>query len=103
MDGWRTAFGWPRKRGAIADRIVRNAADPRHWGMAKSFMMGAKAASVDLAAREELQQYILAYNQAQALSLPALQQRSPALMPKVGRNEPSACGSEAKYKRCCGR
>jgi hypothetical protein len=91
------------KTAAIADRIVSNAADPRYWGMAKSFMMGAKAAGVDVADRGQLQQYILAYNQAQALSRPALHQPPPALTPKVGRNEPCPCGSGAKYKRCCGR
>ncbi|MCV2403255.1 SEC-C metal-binding domain-containing protein [Marinomonas sp. C2222] len=23
--------------------------------------------------------------------------------PKIGRNDPCACGSEKKYKKCCGK
>ena len=29
--------------------------------------------------------------------------RTTANTPKVGRNEPCPCGSDKKYKRCCGR
>jgi len=27
----------------------------------------------------------------------------PAMTNKIGRNEPCSCGSEKKYKRCCGK
>ncbi len=91
------------KVAAMADQIVRNGADPRCWGMAKSFMMGAIAAGVDVTEEAELQRYALTYNQAQLLAQEAPDQRPPLAARKIGRNEPCPCGSGAKHKRCCGR
>ncbi|MEM8527276.1 MAG: hypothetical protein AAGG68_21725 [Bacteroidota bacterium] len=46
----------------IADEIVKRAADPRNWGMAKSMMMGAVEQGLDLNDQQSLDQYMYDYN-----------------------------------------
>jgi uncharacterized protein YecA (UPF0149 family) len=92
---------------AIDRKIVQHAADPRYWGMAKSFTMGALKAGVDPTNEQEMQAYMLRYNQrlldhpGPELLLP--QPLLPARVTKIGRNAPCPCGSGKKYKKCCGR
>ncbi len=95
---------------AMDRKIVQHAADPRYWGMAKSFTMGALKAGVDPTNEKEMQAYMLRYNQ-RLLNLPGPEPLLPLLprpvlparVTKIGRNEPCPCGSGKKYKKCCGR
>lgn len=118
--GWMESEGiladTARLVGAVrgwADRIVANAMDPQYWGMAKSFMMQARAEGVDTENEEALRWYMVEYNLRQlmaknAAGLPEPQDSSPPIpiveqSPKIGRNQPCPCGSGKKYKKCCGR
>ncbi|RLF69731.1 MAG: hypothetical protein DRN40_06200 [Thermoplasmata archaeon] len=49
----------------IDKQIVRNARDPKNWGIAKSFVMAAKAAGVDITDEEEMRKFIEIYNMQQ--------------------------------------
>jgi len=49
----------------IDKQIVRNARDPKNWGIAKSFVMVAKAAGVDITDEEEMRKFIEIYNMQQ--------------------------------------
>lgn len=82
----------------IDKQIIENAADPRNWGMAKSFVMAAMDAGVDITDEEELDRYLTSYNllQAQDRSKGGVRGKH-----KIGRNEPCPCGSGKKYKKCC--
>ncbi len=107
-----------RKVRAISGKIVAHGTDPRYWGMAKSFVMGARAAGVDPTNEKEMQAYMVRYNR-ELLSRPASERLPPGLpllgpppppepllparVTKIGRNEPCPCGSGKKYKKCCGR
>ncbi len=98
-------------------QIVANAGDSRNWGMAKSLMMQALEAGVDLNNQEELSAHFLKVNAALLAQQPekALREAAPAAVvpdytpklpvrreePKVGRNDPCPCGSGKKYKKCC--
>jgi|SRR5579872_5308802 len=105
---------------AIDRKIVDASADPRNWGMAKSFAMSAQAAGVDMSDEAEMNRFMLRYNMQQMARVHALQDSAtpqvPSLPadfppevetyvrpgPKVGRNDPCPCGSGKKYKKCCG-
>ena len=63
--------------------------------------------------REEAERQQLAFQHAQASALPEAEQESAQQVeapqqpmvrdtPKVGRNDPCPCGSDKKYKQCCG-
>ncbi|MFQ5887636.1 MAG: SEC-C metal-binding domain-containing protein [Candidatus Hydrothermarchaeales archaeon] len=82
----------------IGKEIIENATDPGNWGMAKSIVMSAIDAGVDIEDEEELDRYITSYNlqQGQGLSKGGV-----GSGPKIGRNDPCPCGSGKKYKRCC--
>lgn len=47
----------------IAPQIVKNAKDPRHWGISKSLVMQALEESVDLSDKEQMDRFILRYNE----------------------------------------
>jgi len=82
----------------INKQIVEAAADPRNWGIAKSFLMAAKDAGINVHDEKELNKFITFYN-----SLQAQGQFGEVARRKIGRNEPCPCGSGKKYKKCCGR
>jgi len=90
----------------IDKQIIKNARDPRNWGMAKSFVMAAKDAGVDIANEEEMEEFMTFYN-LQILSKlkddEKLGSTPESKKPKIGRNDPCACGSGKKYKKCCGK
>jgi hypothetical protein len=109
--------GWLRQGDTLARAvsdlrvdIVRNGRDPRHWGMAKSFIMGGKQAGYDMSTREGINSFMVAHN-ASRLTRPACDkalhvqpvgtQRIVARQPS--RNAPCPCGSGRKFKGCCGR
>ena len=98
----------------ISPQIVKEAADPSNWGMAKTMVMGAIAAGVDMGNQEAMNRYLMQYNQRMAQRLgdqtasgpwmPAPAYHSPVPVqrttPKLGRNDPCHCGSGKKYKNC---
>ena len=98
------------------DPIVRNAADPARWGMAKSMAMTAKREGYDPTNPQDFDRFIAAFN-AGAFGAPAPDETDEAdeafllppihpivnEKPEVGRNDPCPCGSGKKYKKCCMR
>ncbi|MDI6885406.1 MAG: SEC-C metal-binding domain-containing protein [archaeon] len=96
-----------RKVKEIDKQIVRNASDPRNWGIAKSFAMAAKEAGVDITNEKEMQKFIARYNLQQLATLKRDESKTGSTpksrKSKIGRNDPCPCGSGKKYKRCCGR
>jgi hypothetical protein len=102
----------------LGPRIVSAGQDSGQWGPAKTFIMGALKAGVDVGDEAALQAYMLEYNErispksraasSQTASPPAesraWQPPTPTHRtgPKVGRNDPCPCGSGKKYKKCCG-
>ncbi len=97
----RRAAALAKKVARIDKQIVRAASDPRRWGMAKSLVMAAMDAGVDVTDEEEMAAFTASLNLQRALGLPAQTNIEPA--PKIGRNDPCPCGSGKKYKHCCGR
>ncbi len=91
----------------IDRQIVKNARDPRNWGIAKSFAMAAMDAGVDITNEEEMQEFIALYNMQQLAKLKRDKRKTGTKTKskkyKVGRNDPCPCGSGKKYKKCCGR
>jgi hypothetical protein len=99
-----TVRGW-------ADTIVANGMNPQYWGMAKSFMMQARADGVDTQDEQAMQRYIAECNlrrmERKLSAQPDIRDLSPPMpiveqSPKIGRNAPCPCGSGRKYKKCCG-
>jgi len=90
-----------KKVATIDKQIVREASDPRNWGMAKSFAMAALEAGIDVTNEEELNEFIARFDMQQALGLPM--GNTTRAKPKIGRNDPCPCGSGRKYRNCCGR
>jgi len=97
----RRAAALAKKVARIDKQIVRAASDPRRWGMAKSLVMAAMDAGVDVTDEEEMAAFTASLNLQRALGLPAQTNIEP--VPKIGRNDPCPCGSGKKYKYCCGR
>ena len=90
----------------IDKQIVRNARDPRNWGIAKSIAMAAKDAGVDITNEKEMRKFIALYNMQQLAKLERDKSKTSQTKSKkykVGRNDPCPCGSGKKYKKCCGR
>jgi hypothetical protein len=90
----------------INKKIVSNASDPRRWGMAKSMLMAAIKAGVDIENQNELNKFMYSYSLQQLKNLKHSDDEIvsiPESMHKIGRNEPCPCGSGKKYKKCCGR
>jgi len=99
-----TVRGW-------ADTIAANGMDPQYWGMAKSFVMQARADGVDTQDEQAMQRYLVEYNlrrmERNLSAQPDIRDLSPTMpiveqSPKIGRNAPCPCGSGRKYKKCCG-
>ena len=99
----------------IGPQIVKNSQDPRYWGMAKSFVMAAMEADVDVTDEKQMQLFMHMQNlQAIQQTQSAQEELAPLAISdpsvpykrshhKIGRNEPCPCGSGKKYKKCCGR
>ena len=84
----------------VAPAMVKLAANPADWGMAKAMLMeGIKSGALDNSSEENLQKtmgtYIETLNQMNAENVKPVEK-------KVGRNDPCPCGSGKKYKKCCG-
>ena len=96
-----------RKVKKIDKQIVRNAKDPKNWGIAKTFAMAAKDAGVDITNEKEMQKFMALYNMQQLVKLKRDERKtkpaSKSKKAKIGRNDPCPCGSGKKYKKCCGR
>ncbi len=92
----------------LGPRIVENAHDPAHWGMAKSFLMGAEEEGIDPGDEEALNAYIERTNRrleaghADAGADPVGPEYV-TFPKKPSKNAPCPCGSGRKYKGCCGR
>lgn len=102
-----------------ADRLVAALSDPKNFGMAKSLFAAGTSAGFNMTDQADLERFILAYNASfdKGPKIPvmrddendALTDPRGAAAPvrdakrRVGRNEPSPCGSGRKYKKCCGR
>jgi hypothetical protein len=104
----KNASNLAKKVKKIDKQIVKNASDSSRWGMAKSMLMAAKKAGVDIENEKELNKFIQLYNLQQIAELKRDDKTisAPQSMPKkikIGRNEPCPCGSGKKYKKCCGR
>jgi hypothetical protein len=94
-----------RRVKSIDEEIIKNAIDPKNWGIAKSFVMAAKKVGVDVTNEKEMEEFMAFYNllilgskEHGNLNPPVKYEK-----PKIGRNEPCPCGSGKKYKKCCGR
>ena len=101
----------------LGEDIVAASEDKRSWGPAKSFVMAAQEAGVDLGDSKAMDKFMAVYNlnilarqppAPRAPSYPAASIPAPTVPvrrsgPKAGRNDPCPCGSGKKFKRCCGR
>jgi len=102
----RNALNLAKKVKEIDKQIVKNASDPKNWGIAKSFAMAAKDAGVDITNEEEMKKFIALYNLQQLAKLKMdykPRSKPKSKKSKIGRNDPCPCGSGKKYKECCGR
>jgi hypothetical protein len=81
----------------IDGEIVENASNPRNWGMAKSLVMAAIDAGVDITSEKEMNNFIRMYNLQMFGELGSIV----SMGSKVGRNDPCPCGSGKEYKKCC--
>ncbi len=90
----------------IDKQIVEEASDPRNWGMAKTLVMAATEAGVDITNQEEMNEFVALLNLTQlgkTSNIPGRRSsRKRRLKTKIGRNDPCPCGSGKKYKKCCG-
>jgi hypothetical protein len=93
-------------------RIEAAAADPANWGMAKSMVMGAHGAGIDVTDPAGLDAYVRQYNERldeetgeEEDVFDPYERQEPIVRetPKIGRNDPCPCGSGKKYKKCCGK
>lgn len=104
----RNASKLVKKVKKINKQIIKNASDPRRWGMAKSMLMAAVKAGVDIENHNELSKFMYSHNLEQLETLKNEDEIKsiPDFTPKIGkigRNDPCPCGSGKKYKKCCGR
>lgn len=96
--------------------IVRVSQDRRNWGPAKSMVMAAYDAGVDIQDQKALNAFLVEFNRAQAAAFQAAQSSGPSWFPWSGarpteqrhafeapanRYDPCPCGSGKKYKFCC--
>ena len=85
----------------IAEDIVRSAEDPDNWGMAKTLVMTAHEAGVNIGDQAEFNAFIAAYNIALASRFKS-SDPPPAAPPSSGNPYASCpCGSGKKFKFCC--
>ena len=72
-----------RKVKKIDKQIVRNAKDPKNWGIAKTFAMAAKDAGVDITDEKEMQKFMALYNMQQLVKLKRDERKTkPGVNPK---------------------
>ncbi|HVX83901.1 MAG TPA: SEC-C metal-binding domain-containing protein [Phycisphaerae bacterium] len=92
------------------------AANPENWGLAKSLIMGAGRAGIDLSDPENIDDFLRQDNERITRQMESddeqeeepfggYQRQEPIVRqtPKIGRNDPCPCGSGKKYKKCCGK
>ncbi len=85
----------------IAEDIVRSAEDPDNWGMAKTLVMAAHEAGVNIGDQAELNAFLAAYN-AMLASRRMSTDPAPVAPPTSGSPyDPCPCGSGKKFKFCC--
>jgi len=122
----RNALNLTERVKEIDEQIIENASDPGNWGPAKSFVMVAKDAGVDITDEKEMGFFMLAQNLHQLALMERVnvtdEKKVEKFMlekiastdagsenvkkpkhKKIGRNEHRPCGSGKKYKKCCGR
>lgn len=85
------------------EQMVKNAKNPKCYGMAKTFVMQMKEDGVDFEDKEAVDRWIFNYNQRQIAEQEESKKASPfsKRLPDIGRNDPCPCGSGMKYKKCC--
>ena len=104
----RNASKLVKKVNKLNKQIIKNASDPRRWGVAKSMLMAAVKAGVDIENQNDLSKFMYSHNLEQLETLKNEDEIKsiPDFTPKIGkigRNDPCPCGSGKKYKKCCGR
>ena len=83
----------------IQDKIVKVASHPLNWGMAKTMLMDAIEAGVDVGDEDDLNKFLQFRNLIHDLNM--LHNIHSFKTTKIGRNDPCPCGSGKKYKKCC--
>ena len=85
----------------IAEDIVRSATDPDNWGMAKTLVMAAHEAGVNVNDAAAFDAFIAKYN-AMLASRMMTSDAPPVAPPSTGNPyDPCSCGSGKKFKFCC--
>ena len=102
----------------LDQEIVDASQDSRNWGPAKTFVMAAEKAGVNICDSQAMKRFMLEFNLRLLSQRPAqrLAQVFPPTAslaasttpvrhsaPTPGRNEQCPCGSGKKFKKCCGR
>jgi len=96
----------------INQQIIENALDHNNWGPAKSFVMAAKEAGVDIRDEKEMNMFMIYRGLKQVALMEGADISGEEKFKKfltqklgkfggIGRNEPCPCGSGKKYKKCC--
>ncbi|MBF0425208.1 MAG: hypothetical protein HQL66_05275 [Magnetococcales bacterium] len=78
----------------LGPKIVTNAVNPAFWGPAKKFAMKARAAGVDMSSQEDLDRFMLQYNQ-QLME----QRKLPGSMEAFDHSEPPLIGMPGNQRR----
>lgn len=103
----RNASNLAKKVKKIDKQIMKNSSDPGRWGIAKSMLMAAKKAGVDIENETELTKFMDIFNQQQLADTKKadtiISLSSSDKKVKIRRNDQCSCGSGKKYKKCCGR
>lgn len=105
---------------SLSNIIVRNAANPSNWGMAKSMAMMAESEGVDFTDIGEMNKLLdqkykngennfaqsavdrILTNLKSKVGINSEQRMIPIINPnKIGVNSKCPCGSGKKYKKCC--
>lgn len=89
------------KINGLGSKIVEVSSNPRNWGPAKSLVMSAKAAGVDITNSKDLNAYINFYNMQQLSGKDMNCNAGTKEWNKTGRNDPCPCNSGKKFKKCC--
>lgn len=85
------------------EQMLKNAKNPKYYGMAKTLVMQMGEDGVDFEDKEAVDRWIFNYNQRQTSELeePKKTTSFSKTAPDIGRNDPCPCGSGKKYKKCC--
>lgn len=89
-----------QKVSELNGEIVENALNPKNWGHAKSLVMAAKEAGVDITNANEMNKFMAFTNMQQLLGIKK-EYKLPKPVKKTRRNDPCPCASGKKYKKCC--